>query len=57
MYSKNNLAGGKGRMGGVAAGPQGNCVCPKCGATLAHNRAVPCTEQKCPKCNSNMVRQ
>ena len=50
-------AGGRGRMGGeFAAGPSGNCVCPKCGHTEAHQIGVPCYQQKCPKCESPMTR-
>jgi len=47
---------GKGRMGGTASGPVGECVCPKCGARLPHKRGIPCAERKCPKCNSLMAR-
>lgn len=40
--------------------PQGTggtdtCVCPKCGATMAHERGTPCTEQNCPECGAAMV--
>jgi len=49
-------AGGRGRMGGFAAGPSGNCVCPKCGHTEAHQTGVPCYQKKCPKCQSPMTR-
>lgn len=48
---------GGGRMGGSAsAGPGGYCVCPKCRHKEKHNRAQPCTDMKCPKCGSVMVR-
>ncbi len=49
-------AGGRGRMGGIAAGPNGECICPKCGATVLHQIGIPCTQQKCPKCGSRMTR-
>ena len=48
--------GGGGRMGGFAAGPTGNCVCPKCGHKEAHQTGVPCYQKKCPKCGSLMTR-
>jgi len=48
---------GRGRMGGpYAAGPGGNCVCPKCGATAAHTVGQPCTAISCPKCGTKMTR-
>ena len=50
-------AGGRGRMGGFAAGPSGNCVCPKCGYKEAHQTGVPCYQKKCPKCQSPMTRE
>jgi hypothetical protein len=48
---------GRGRMGGpFAAGPGGNCVCPKCGATVAHVAGQPCNAKSCPKCGTKMTR-
>jgi len=49
--------GGKGRMGGFAAGPSGNCICPKCGHKEQHQIGVPCYQQKCPKCQTKMTRE
>jgi len=49
--------GGRGRMGGFAGGPSGNCVCPKCGHKEAHQTGVPCYQKKCPKCESPMTRE
>ncbi len=47
----------RGRMGGpFAAGPVGECTCPKCGKKAAHQRGIPCYQQKCPKCGSPMTR-
>jgi predicted Fe-Mo cluster-binding NifX family protein len=46
-----------GRKGGTAAGPSGECVCPRCGNREAHERGVPCTQKKCAKCGAAMVRQ
>lgn len=51
--------GGRGRMGGSQAGlgQSVNCVCPSCGAVVAHPRGVPCNQSTCPKCGANMVKQ
>ena len=51
--------GGQGRFGRgrPGAGPGGNCVCPKCGAVVLHQRRQPCTMTKCPKCGASMTRQ
>jgi hypothetical protein len=45
-------------MGGnrPGAGPGGDCVCPKCGATAPHSVGTPCYEIPCPKCGTKMVR-
>jgi uncharacterized paraquat-inducible protein A len=46
-------------MGGSQAGlgQSVNCVCPSCGAVVAHPRGVPCNQSTCPKCGANMVKQ
>ena len=49
--------GGGGRMGGFAAGPGGNCICPKCGYKEPQIRGQPCMNKKCPKCQSPMTRE
>jgi len=51
-------SGRVGRMGGTKAGsgPGGQCVCPSCGATVAHKIGVACYQIKCPKCGAAMVR-
>lgn len=48
---------GRGRMGGFGAGPSGFCVCPKCGYREAKVPGVPCSNKKCPKCGTLMVRE
>ncbi|PIV10186.1 MAG: hypothetical protein COS49_01860 [Candidatus Portnoybacteria bacterium CG03_land_8_20_14_0_80_41_10] len=48
---------GRGRQTeGFGLGPDGECLCPKCGTKVPHQRGVPCYEQKCPKCGSLMTR-
>jgi len=37
-------------------GPGGNCICLKCGYTTEHQRGIPCSTIKCPKCKSPMTR-
>lgn len=53
----NAVAERGGRMGGWGLGLGGYCVCPNCGATLSHQRGVPCYTLKCPLCGSAMVRE
>jgi hypothetical protein len=48
--------GGRGRMGGFAMGPGGECVCPRCGKTVAHQRGTPCSSLECPECGAKMTR-
>jgi len=38
-------------------GPDGNCVCPKCGYRVQHERGMPCSTLRCPKCNLNLERK
>jgi len=47
----------RGRMGGLGMGPSGECVCPKCGETVSHERGVPCYEKTCPKCGTKLTRK
>lgn len=52
--------GGRGRMGGqFAVGPGGKCACtnPDCQCEIDHRIGIPCYKQKCPKCNSPMIRK
>jgi len=38
-------------------GPEGYCTCKKCGYRIKHERGVPCSTIKCPKCNINLTRE
>ncbi len=48
---KNEISDAEGK------GLDGNCVCPKCGYQQKHERGIPCSTIKCPKCKSEMVRK
>jgi cation diffusion facilitator family transporter len=37
-------------------GPDGYCICEKCGYKFIHQRGVPCSSLKCPNCNINLKR-
>lgn len=53
---------GGGQTGGASGanrpgrGPGGTCVCPACGAGVAHQAGTPCTNVHCPHCGTRMVR-
>jgi len=47
----------KGRNKGGAYGPEGFCVCVKCGHKVMHQRGEKCTKLKCPECGHTMVRE
>ena len=54
---KNPGGGGRGGGGGgFGLGPNGLCVCPRCGYEQGHQLGLPCYEQKCPECGSPMTR-
>ncbi len=42
---------------GQGVGPGGNCICPKCGHREKKIPGKPCTELKCKKCETLMVRE
>jgi predicted Fe-Mo cluster-binding NifX family protein len=48
---------GAGRPGGQGAGAQNLCRCPACGASLPHERGIPCFQVNCPQCGKPMVRE
>jgi cation diffusion facilitator family transporter len=43
--------------GARGLGPEGYCVCKKCGYKVKHERGLPCTTLKCPKCKINLTRE
>ncbi|MDD2439780.1 MAG: DUF134 domain-containing protein [Methanosarcinaceae archaeon] len=49
--------GGKGRGGFGFGGPEGSCVCPACGCEIPHKPGVPCSQIKCEKCGTPLVRK
>ena len=38
-------------------GPEGYCICKKCGYKIEHKRGIPCSKIKCPKCDTNLTRE
>ncbi len=51
-------AGGNRRIGGgFLRGDGGECICPKCGYSEAHQLGSPCNTKKCPKCGATMARE
>lgn len=41
----------------IGLGPEGFCLCPKCGFRQPHQPGVPCIKERCPKCGSALVRE
>jgi len=39
---------------GQGLGGSADCVCPKCGEKVPHQRGTPCLQTKCPKCEAPM---
>lgn len=48
---------GRGLKGGMRMGPEGFCICPKCGHRGVHRPGAPCLEERCPSCGSAMIRE
>jgi hypothetical protein len=42
---------------GGGGGPEGNCICLKCGRKAPHQPGTPCRETRCPQCGVTMVRE
>lgn len=38
-------------------GPTGYCICEKCNYKIIHQRGIPCSDLKCPNCNTNLKRE
>lgn len=45
------------RPGRLGLGPEGYCLCPKCGFRKEHQPGVPCIQEHCPNCGSALIRQ
>ncbi len=38
-------------------GPDGDCVCEKCGYKISHEKGTPCSTLKCPTCKISLIRK
>lgn len=38
-------------------GPEGYCICPKCGYKKVHTPGIPCREERCPNCGVALIRE
>jgi len=38
-------------------GVGGFCLCPKCGKKIPHHRGISCDEERCPQCDTKMIRE
>ena len=55
---RRNLSVEAGKTGGsFNAGPDGVCMCPKCGTMVPHQRGQACNRVQCPQCGSTMFRE
>ncbi len=43
--------------GATGRGPDGYCICQKCGYKTPHQRGFPCSSLKCPTCNIDLERK
>jgi hypothetical protein len=55
MWRNKERGEGQG-TGGERQGDGGadECVCPKCGATIEHEKGMPCSKVDCPECGATM---
>ena len=42
---------------GMGMGPNGECVCPRCGYAASHETGVPCQTTRCPDCDAKLMRR
>ena len=58
MFRRSKNSGrGRGRGNKPGSGPDGVCVCPKCGHQIKHSIGQRCMDITCPKCSTKMVRK
>ena len=38
-------------------GPEGYCICKKCKYKQKHEKGIPCSKMKCPKCGGDLGRK
>ncbi len=57
MSNGRNKLKGMQKKNPVSMGQGGYCVCLKCGEKIPHQSGIPCREEKCPKCQTKMVRE
>jgi cation diffusion facilitator family transporter len=55
-YYKGGFGQKFGWKGGFGLGPEGECICTKCGYRMPHEKGKPCYKQTCPKCGGSMTR-
>ena len=38
-------------------GPEGFCICLRCGHRQVHEPGTPCRDQNCPQCGAALIRE
>ncbi|MHC1742821.1 MAG: NifB/NifX family molybdenum-iron cluster-binding protein [Syntrophobacteraceae bacterium] len=56
MEARGRISGQKSSSTGMPSGPGGTCVCPRCGAEVAHEPGIPCSRVVCSHCDQPMIR-